>query len=131
MIFKIQRGYRGQFGSTEQRFKDGRSINEVGPGSYDVPSNGVVEVEIETSGTASFKSKVKKEAFSKNLNPPPGSYNVDYFDICKNAIKEEDDDPDLVIRKPGFNSGVERFKKEVVKDGTIKLIQTCMTTRTF
>lgn len=37
LIYKIQRGYRGQFGSTEARSKDEYlpASDEPGPGSYD------------------------------------------------------------------------------------------------
>lgn len=37
LIYKIQRGYRGQFGSTETRSKDEYMLSndEPGPGAYD------------------------------------------------------------------------------------------------
>lgn len=35
LIYKIQRGYRGQFGSTEVRSKDVEDNEEPGPGEYD------------------------------------------------------------------------------------------------
>ena len=35
LIYKIQRGYRGQFVSTEVRSKDPEEDEQPGPGSYD------------------------------------------------------------------------------------------------
>lgn len=35
LIYKIQRGYRRQFGSTEVRSKDVEDNEEPGPGEYD------------------------------------------------------------------------------------------------
>jgi hypothetical protein len=35
LIYKIQRGYRGQFGSTEVRAKDMEESDLPGPGEYD------------------------------------------------------------------------------------------------
>ena len=52
------------------------------------------------------------------MNPPPGAYNINYYDITKKVIKEEEEDPDLVVNKPGFNTGADRFKEEAKKEGT-------------
>jgi len=88
LIFKIQRGYRGQFGSTDERFKELQE-DKLGPGSY----NPVVQSDPEaiSVGSAAFKSKTSKgpSFIKKEVNPPPGAYNVDYYDITKKVIKEE------------------------------------------
>ena len=42
--------------------------------------------------------------------PAIGSYNLIYSDIATKVIKEEEDDPDLIIKKPGFGVGENRFK---------------------
>lgn len=42
--------------------------------------------------------------------PAIGSYNLVYSDIATKVIKEEEDDPDLIIKKPGFGVGENRFK---------------------
>lgn len=39
LIYKIQRGYRGQFGSTEVRSKDPEEDELPGPGSYNPQEN--------------------------------------------------------------------------------------------
>lgn len=87
LIFKIQRGYRGQFGSTDERFKE-LPDEKLGPGYY----NPVVQVDPEaiTAGSAAFKSKTTKTPsfIKKEINPPPGAYNVNYYDITKKVIKE-------------------------------------------
>jgi hypothetical protein len=42
-----------------------------------------------------------------------GSYNLIYNDIATRVIKEEEEDPDLIIKRPGFGIGEkERFKNE-------------------
>lgn len=58
-----------------------------------------------------------------------GSYNMIYSDLATKIIKEEEEDPDLVIRKPGFGVGEARFKdqpkpdEEFEDDDIIKEIQ--------
>lgn len=42
--------------------------------------------------------------------PAVGSYNLIYSDIATRVIKEEEEDPDLIIKKPGFGVGELRFK---------------------
>lgn len=37
--------------------------------------------------------------------PAPGAYNMNHYDISTKVIKEEEDDPDLIIKKPGFGVG--------------------------
>lgn len=34
-----------------------------------------------------------------------GAYNIIYNDIATRVIKEEEEDPDLIIKKPGFGVG--------------------------
>lgn len=46
------------------------------------------------------------------MDPAPGSYNIDAFDIHKKLVEDEEDDPDLVVKKPGFLSGEPRFKNK-------------------
>lgn len=57
-----------------------------------------------------FKSKIQRSIIDdKKVVPPIGSYNLIYNDIATRIIKEEEEDPDLIIRKPGFGVGEPRF----------------------
>lgn len=42
--------------------------------------------------------------------PPVGTYNYDNHTIEKKVRKEEEDDEDLIIERPGFGVKAERFK---------------------
>lgn len=106
LIYKIQRGYRGQFGSTEVRSKDPEEDERPAPGSYN-PQYTTGEKEV----TSAFKSKIERKfADDKRPAPPVGSYNIVHNDIATRVIKEEEEDPDLIIKKPGFGVGEMRFK---------------------
>lgn len=48
---------------------------------------------------------MKKDNF-----PPPGAYVVENYTIAKETKIEKEEDPDLAIKKPPFNSGVDRFQ---------------------
>ena len=107
LIYKIQRGYRGQFGSTEVRSKENEEDEQPGPGSYQ-PQHVNGEKEI----TSAFKSKIERKIIDeKKVVPAIGSYNIIHNDIATRVIKEEEEDPDLVIRKPGFGVGEARFRE--------------------
>ena len=107
LIYKIQRGYRGQFGSTEARSKDPEDNEEPGPANYD-PQAPPAEKEV----TSAFKSNIERKFIDekKIAAPGVGNYNLIYSDIATRVIKEEEEDPDLVIRKPGFGVGEARFR---------------------
>ncbi len=45
----------------------------------------------------------------KETIPPPGAYNVDHFTIAKATTVEKEEDPDLAVKKPPFNTGLPRF----------------------
>ena len=108
LIYKIQRGYRGQFGSTEVRGKEPEEDELPGPGSYN-PNTMEQEKEV----TSAFKSKIERKIVDeKRQGPPVGAYNIIYNDIATRVIKEEEEDPDLIIKKPGFGVGETRFKDE-------------------
>lgn len=47
----------------------------------------------------------------KSEFPAPGEYNVDINDIGRKAQIDEEDDPTLAVKKPGFLSGEARFKE--------------------
>jgi hypothetical protein len=112
LIYKIQRGYRGQFGSTEVRSKDAEEDELPGPGSYN-PQN----VEAEKEITSAFKSKLERKIIDeKKVGPAVGSYNLVSSDIATRVIKEEEEDPDLIIKKPGFGVGQARFKEEIKQE---------------
>eukprot|EP00825_Cyclidium_porcatum_P038009 TRINITY_DN4320_c0_g1_i4.p2 TRINITY_DN4320_c0_g1~~TRINITY_DN4320_c0_g1_i4.p2 ORF type:complete len:230 (-),score=59.98 TRINITY_DN4320_c0_g1_i4:184-873(-) len=110
LISKIQKGYRGNFGCTEKRFKSMDIIDEQpGPGTYSLEAIQEKEAEdkeeVKDKSTAVFKSKDSRfnKQNKKDQRPPVGLYNVDNYDISKRAKNEDDDDPDLAIKKPGFN----------------------------
>ena len=85
LIYKIQRGYRGQFGSTEVRSKDPEEDERPAPGSYD-PQHAVGEKEV----TSAFKSKIDRKFIEDNKQGPSvGSYNIIHNDIATRVIKEE------------------------------------------
>ena len=108
LIYKIQRGYRGQFGSTQVRSKDAEEDELPGPGSYN-PQNADGEKQV----TSAFKSKIERKFIDdKKQTPAVGAYNMIYNDISTKVIKEEEEDPDLIIKKPGFGVGETRFKEE-------------------
>lgn len=53
-----------------------------------------------------FKSNSQRKGIiTPNSVPAPGVYNTNNYDISTRVIKEEEDDPDLVIKKPGFGVG--------------------------
>ena len=106
LIYKIQRGYRGQFGSTEVRSKEPEDEELPGPGEYDPH-----EYTQEKESLSVFKSGTKRKGIENpNQVPAPGVYNTNNNDIATRIIKEEEDDPDLIIKKPGFGVGEKRFK---------------------
>ena len=86
LIYKIQRGYRGQFGSTEVRGKQAEEDELPGPGSYNPNEmNGEKEV------TSAFKSKIDRKIIDeKKVVPPIGAYNIIYNDIATRVIKEQE-----------------------------------------
>lgn len=47
--------------------------------------------------------------------PPPGAYNIDHHTIEKVTKIENEDDPDLTVKKPPFNTGMPRFKDNLIK----------------
>ncbi|EAR84117.1 sperm-tail PG-rich repeat protein (macronuclear) [Tetrahymena thermophila SB210] len=118
LIYRIQRGYRGNFGSTERRFKNQSFQQEEipGPGQYLDP---IIEKENEdVKPNSIFISKTKRDGLAekKKVVPPPGQYNIDAYDIKKKVQKDDEDDPELAVKKPGFLSGEVRFKEpKVVK----------------
>lgn len=87
LIYKIQRGYRGQFGSTEARSKDEYILanDEPGPGSYDPQP--IID---EKTSYAIFKSTTDRRGITDpNSNPSPSTYNVNHYDISTRIIIEE------------------------------------------
>ena len=84
LIYKIQRGYRGQFGSTEIRSKDVDDEEVPGPTDYDPK-----QVEDEKDSLSVFKSKSNRKGLAnKNNVPAPGIYNTNLYDISTRVIKE-------------------------------------------
>ncbi len=107
LIYKIQRGYRGQFGSTESRHKEvDEELVNPGPGDYNP-----LPIIDEINELSSMKSKSKRKNLVNNDNPAPGAYNTNNLEISKKFAKEEEQDPDLVIKRPGFGTGEARFKQ--------------------
>ena len=117
---KLTKGYRGNFGTTTKRFKQGEIEEEedVGPGTYE--QNIKITAGQKQKRSHYFKSKTKRKAFRKKKGtlsiiylaqsflakvPPVGHYNPDMFTIAENTKQEQEDDPDLKIQKPGFNIG--------------------------
>ena len=112
LIYKIQRGYRGQFGSTEIRSKDIDDEETPGPADYNPKS-----VEDEKDALSVFKSGSKRKGIENRNNAPGvGLYNTNLYDISTRVIKEEEEDPDLIIKKPGFGVGENRFKDAPKKE---------------
>ena len=112
LIYKIQRGYRGQFGSTEARSKEPEDEELPGPGEYDPQ-----QYKQEKEALSVFKSSTKRKGIENaNPYPAPGVYNINNLDIATRVIKEEEDDPDLIIKKPGFGVGEQRFRDAPKRD---------------
>jgi len=76
------------------------------------------------SPSAIFKSVVKKGdaiAPKRDVVPPVGAYQIDLHTISKAVKVDEEDDPELAIKKPPFLSSQPRFselnkKKEAEED---------------
>lgn len=83
LIYKIQRGYRGQFGSTEVRSKEPEQDQQPGPGSYNP-----LAVSGEKQISAAFKSKIERKMIDDKIQAPAvGSYNLVQHDIATKVIK--------------------------------------------
>jgi len=105
---KVPGNYVESFGSTEARFKPSQE-DILGPGKYhNLIENGDSE---NTLGTSVFSSKTKRETMkSHTLTPGPGAYNMSQSDVSTRLKKpDEDEDSELTIKKPPFNSAVDRF----------------------
>lgn len=79
--------------------------------------------------SAAFKSKLERKFIEDKKVPSVGTYNLINTDIATRIIKEEEEDPDLIIKKPGFGVGEARFRdlpkvdEEYDDDDIIKEIQ--------
>jgi len=111
-----KKGYIGNFGTTDKRFKIESTMAGVtpGPGSYNQANdNDKVEdlTEAVNKGSHYFKSGTTREAMGhkKDEAPPPGAYEMKYYDLATKVIKEEED-PDLSPKKAPFNSTEARFR---------------------
>lgn len=109
-----RKGYLGNFGVTDQRFKAPAKANLPGPGQYFRDDDkDMIEDLTEVANKAShfFRSGTKRTVHTgkKEENPPPGAYDNKYYDIATKIIKEEED-PDLRPTRKPFNTGEERFK---------------------
>lgn len=115
LVEKKKKGYVGHFGTTDKRFKGGQPvINTPGPGAY-YQENDKDKVEDLTEsankGSHYFKSSTKREANTKkDEGPPPGAYDLKYYDLATKVIKEEED-PELSPKKAPFNSTDPRFRE--------------------
>ena len=47
---------------------------------------------------------------TESSGPPPGLYEMNMYDISMKILKEEEENPDLMIKKPAFGIGEVRFK---------------------
>ena len=56
---------------------------------------------------------------TENNGPPPGTYETNLYDIATKIKKEEEENPDLMIKKPAFGIGEVRFKEPPKKDENI------------
>ncbi|KRX01964.1 hypothetical protein PPERSA_07609 [Pseudocohnilembus persalinus] len=114
LIDKVQKGYRGNFGTTDQRFKPEGMDEYPGPGSYLDPIQERDELGGQTM--ANFKSKtVRGENLSKeNKNEKQTvqeAYLNDYYDISRKIHKDDEIDTDLKVPRPAFGSSVkDRFQ---------------------
>ena len=111
MLDKIKRGYKGSFGTVVDRFhkhQADKNINVPGPAKYSPEKQRNIK-----NVTTPFQSLVERDPFEdrKGLIPPLGIYEVNQHTIEERTKIEEEDDPDLVIQRPGFNVGASRFKK--------------------
>ena len=62
--------------------------------------------------SAAFKNSANRVLYNmdKSVKPPVGAYKVDYYNIERGARIDEEEDPDLAVKKPGFASSDARFK---------------------
>ena len=116
LVSQIQRGPLGNFGTNQQRFARSQLHEDPpGPGQYDHERPWTQEV----APLCFFKSKTKRDPFvvdtKKDIFPPPGAYVVENYTIEKKTRVEMEEDIDLAIKKPAFNSSVTRFAQEKPK----------------
>ncbi|EGR32246.1 hypothetical protein IMG5_090950 [Ichthyophthirius multifiliis] len=128
LIKNIQKGYRGNFGTTQRRFNDENIVyviiyfifiqkynqqEQPGPGTYIQVFQENQENQENNLPQAVFRSTLDRSVFDnqKDSKPPVGSYKLDYYNIEKKVIKEPED-PDIKIKVPnlGFNTSEQRFK---------------------
>jgi hypothetical protein len=57
------------------------------------------------------------ELIKLEIIPPPGAYDVENFNIEKAVRVEKEEDPDLAVKKPPFNSSIPRFDLEAKNKG--------------
>jgi len=114
---KERNGYIGSFGTTDRRFKEqppATAIN-IGPGTYVIDEKSPEQERHDepVQNNQVFQSKVERNIIQakKDQIPPPGSYDIDYYDLAK-RIKP---DPHRQ-KKQAFNTSVNRFKESKQND---------------
>jgi len=117
---KEKSGYIGSFGTTDKRFKDPQHpvTANIGPGAYsgeDSAPKQEIRKETPSKENPAFHSKVPRNIHTvkKEEGPPPGSYDVGYYDISTKIKKTSESK-----KKPPFNFASGRFKEK--KEETTK-----------
>lgn len=124
LITTLQKAPLGSFGVNEDRFKDKSPSRDVpGPGSYKLKES----KDVKKVPNTHFKSNTKRyELVNKGTgvclcsvaqSPPPGSYDQNAYTIADRCKQEEEDDPELAIRKPPFGVGEKRWRDNVKGTG--------------
>ena len=100
------------------RFKqrDDEEEEMPGPGAYDDARLINQLKRDKDKGSKPFKDNIKREVFKqgKDKKPDVGMYDLKHGTIEAKQSQAIEIDPDLVIEKPAFNSGCQRFKKEEI-----------------
>ncbi|EGR29892.1 hypothetical protein IMG5_146650 [Ichthyophthirius multifiliis] len=114
VIQNLLKGYKGNFGVNEKRFKD--QIDEIpGPGTY---TNSINEQIQNEQQSAVFKSQNGRSDFvNKEKRPPVGSYQLNYYDI-EHKIQNQQIDSEIKTNIPnlGFGIAAERFKDKKIEE---------------
>lgn len=114
LVTQVEKGYKGNFGYLEKRFKSSDMIDELpGPGTYQ-PNIAADDQNVCQEPSYIFKSKVRDSRFpnkfkKEELRPSFVTYKMDYYNIEKKCSNPDDLDPELKINRPAFSTAAKRF----------------------
>jgi len=105
---KAKKGYLGSFGSTELRFKAEKVAEGNKTAEHEAPQPRIEYNDEPNKPSHYFVSRTEKVPEPREKAPPPGSYDVNYYDISKKV--EDKDSVYYKAKKVPFKSSETRFK---------------------